>query len=259
MKGKLDELEQRDVVAKVTGEMPKFISNLVVREKSDGDLRLCLDPQILNKAIVRQKYPIPSMDELACQISDKYIFSVLDLREGFWHATLDEESSYLCSFSTPYGIYRFKKMPFGISCAPEIFQYLVDQVFHGTGAILYFDDCLIAGTDLEEHDKVMKAVMLKSRQEKTKFNPNKIQYRKKRVKFLGHLWSHNQIKIDPDRVRAITALEEPKTNKQLQKALQSFNFLRKIILQMGTIAAPLYALFSNKVQFHWVPGHAQAF
>ena len=259
LKGKLDALESRGIIAKVTGEMPKFVSNLVIREKSDGDLRLCLDPAILNKAIIRQKYTIPLVDELACQITGKKIFSVLDLKEGFWHATLDDESSLLCSFSSPYGIYRFKKMPFGISCAPEIFQYLVDQVFKGTGAILYFDDCLIAGKDYEEHDAIMKTVMLTSKTEPVKFNPGKLQYRTTQVKFLGHLWSYNQIKVDPERVRAITAIKEPKTKKQLQKALQTFNFLRKFIPQMGEIGAPLYALLSEKVQFQWLAVHAMAF
>ncbi|KAE8739942.1 hypothetical protein FOCC_FOCC014553, partial [Frankliniella occidentalis] len=113
LKGKLEALEKNGVITKVTDEIPKFISNLVIREKGNGDLRICLDPEYLNKAIVRQKYSIPSLDELAYKVKDKKVFTVLDLKDGFWHVPLDHDSSLLCAFSTPYGVYRFKKLPFG--------------------------------------------------------------------------------------------------------------------------------------------------
>ncbi|KAE8737782.1 hypothetical protein FOCC_FOCC016750, partial [Frankliniella occidentalis] len=154
LKAKIDSLVQRGIVAPIkNNEVPTFVSNLVVREKGDGDLRICLDPEQLNKAIVRQKYIIPTVEEIAHKVKDKAIFTVLDLKEGFWHATLDAESSSLCAFSTPFGLYKFLKMPFGLSCAPEIFQFYNEQVFKGTSARIYIDDCLITGKDLQEHDR----------------------------------------------------------------------------------------------------------
>lgn len=184
---------------------------------------------------------------------------MLDLKDGFWHAALDAESSMLCSFSTPHGIYRFKKLPFGISTAPEIFQYLTDQVFGETGGIVYFDDILIPGKDLVEHDKVMNKVLEMARLENVKFNPNKIQYRLSEVKFLGLLWAKNQIKVDPERTRAIQALQPPKTRHMLQKVVGTFNHLRKFIPQMGTIAFPLCELLLSAVSFKWLPVHDEAF
>ncbi|KAE8738380.1 hypothetical protein FOCC_FOCC016142 [Frankliniella occidentalis] len=165
LKPKLNELEQNGIIAKVTDVIPKFVSNLCIREKPNGDLRLCLDPAILNQAIIRQKYAIPTVDEISCKVKDKKIFTVLDLKDGFWHASLDEESSLLCSFSTPYGIYKFLKMPFGISSAPEVFQFLNDQTFQGIDVIFYFDDCLVAGKDYEEHDKLLKQVLERAAKE----------------------------------------------------------------------------------------------
>ena len=259
LKTKLDSLEKTKIVAKVTTEIPKFVSNLVIREKSDGDLRICLDPEILNKAIVRQKYTIPTVEELSYKVKDKAIFTVLDLKDGFWHATLDEESSLLCSFATPFGIYKFLKMPFGLSCAPEIFQFLTEQSLEGTGAIVYFDDCLIAGKDYVEHDEILTKVMDSAEKANIRFNPRKIQYRQKEVKFLGELWSKNSTKVDPERVKAINAIKEPKTKTLLQKCLGTFNYLRKFIPQMATIAAPLYDLLSASVRFFWLPAHDQAF
>jgi hypothetical protein len=96
---------------------------------------------------VVKKYPIPTVEDISCKVRDKCVFTVLDLNDGFWHVALDEESSTLCSFATPDGIYKFNKLPFGISSAPEVFQYLTDLAFNGTGAIVYFDDILIAGRD----------------------------------------------------------------------------------------------------------------
>lgn len=174
---------------------------------------------------------------------------MLDLKEGFWHATLDEESSLLCAFATPHGIYKFLKMPFGLKCAPEIFQFMTETAFQDTGAVIYFDDCLVAGKDYEDHDLKLKKVMEKAKEQNVRFNPGKIQYRQKEVKFLGHLWSKNKTKVDPERVRAIQAIKDPKTKTQLQKCLGIFNYLRKFIPQMATIAAPLYELLSNAVLY----------
>ncbi|KAE8739912.1 hypothetical protein FOCC_FOCC014576 [Frankliniella occidentalis] len=224
LKTKLEELVSRKIISKVVDEIPTFVSNLVIREKADGDLRLCLDPELLNKAIVRKKYDIPTMDEIACRLKDKRVFTVLDLKEGFWHATLDERSSLLCTFSTPYGLNKFLKMPFGISCAPEVFQFMNDQAFADLDIIKYFDDCLVAGTGHEEHDKLLMQLIERARAENIKFNISKLQYRQSNVKFLGHLWSHNEIKIDPGRVQAITSMKEPRTKKQLEKALESFGY-----------------------------------
>lgn len=259
LKPALTDLVKRGIIAKVTGEMPKFVSNLVIREKSNGDLRLCLDPEMLNKAIVRQHYVIPTMEEIACKIAGKKVFTVLDLKDGFWHATLDDESSLLCSFSTPYGIYRFKKMPFGISCAPEIFQYLTDLAFRGTGAFFYFDDGLVGGINEDDHDEILIRVMDRAKEQNIRFNPSKLQYRQSEVKFVGHLWSCNRIKVDPERVRAIMALKEPKTKKQVEKVMGTFNYLRRFIPEMSHLAAPLYGLLSDSVAFHWYPIHAAAF
>jgi hypothetical protein len=227
--------------------------------KGDGDLRICLDPETLNKAIVRQTYLIPTVDELFCKMKDKAVFTVLDLKEGFWHATLDYESSLLCTFATQFGLYRFLKMPFGLSCAPEIFQFMTEKAFAGTKAIIYFDDCVIAGKDEQEHDELLQEMMEKAKQENIRFNKSKVQYRQREVLFLGQLMSKNQIKANPERVRAIQAIKEPTTKTLLQKRMGAFNYLRKFIPQMAHIAAPLYALLSDSVRFHWLPVHAKAF
>ncbi|KAE8738527.1 hypothetical protein FOCC_FOCC015990, partial [Frankliniella occidentalis] len=183
----------------------------------------------------------------------------LDSLDGFWHANLDEESSLLCSVATPFGIYKFKKMPFGLSSAPEIFQYLTDQVFGDRGATVCFDDVLVTGKDAAEHDLVLSRVLSKARSENIKFNPNKIQFKQSEVMFLGLLWSENQIKIDPGRTAAIQALKPPQSRHMLQKICGVFNHLRKFIPNKGSVSAPLCELLSSAVTFQWLPVHDEAF
>ena len=106
-----------------------WVSNLVVVEKKDGSLRLCLDPKDLNKAIKREHYKIPTMKEIAAEFAGKTVFSILDLKDGYWQIQLDEDSSLLCTFSTPFGQYRFTRMPFGIKSASEVFQKRNEEAF----------------------------------------------------------------------------------------------------------------------------------
>ena len=98
-----------------------WVSGMVVERKKNGKLRVCLDPRPLNKALKRAHYPMPVVDDLLPALANAQVFSVCDLRSGFWHISLDEESSYLTTFATPFGRYRWLRMPFGISPAPEIF------------------------------------------------------------------------------------------------------------------------------------------
>lgn len=121
------------------------MSNLVVVEKPDGSIRLCLDPQDLNRAIRRDHVLIPKVEELVSKLCNKTVFTVLDLKDGFFQIELDEESTDLCTFSTPFGCYKFLRLPMGLSCAPEIFQKRNEANFSDIeGVLIYFDDLLIA-------------------------------------------------------------------------------------------------------------------
>ena len=97
------------------------MSSLVVVEKPNGKVRLCLDPRDLNKAIQREHYPMQTVEEVVTELSGAKVFSVLDATSGFWHIKLDEKSSELLTFNTPFGRYQYLRMPFGINSAPEIF------------------------------------------------------------------------------------------------------------------------------------------
>ncbi|GFV75164.1 uncharacterized protein K02A2.6 [Trichonephila clavipes] len=121
LKSTLDRLEKEEIVSKVN-KPTDWVQSLVIVEKPNGNLRLCLDPRDLNKVIKREHYQIPCTDDIISKLEGKKIFSVVDLKDGFWHVPLDEVSSEICTFNTPFVRYRFNKMPFGIIFAPEVFQ-----------------------------------------------------------------------------------------------------------------------------------------
>ena len=121
LKETLDELVQQDILAPV--QQPKqWISSMVVVPKKDGKPWICLDPRDLNQAIRREHYPLPTIEDVATRLHGARVFTVLDVRKGFWHVELEEDSSFLTTFNTPFGRYRWKRMPFGICSAPEVFQ-----------------------------------------------------------------------------------------------------------------------------------------
>ena len=116
----------------------------MVVEKKDGSLRLCLDPKDLNRAIKREHYTIPTIQEIVTEFAGKTVFSTLDLKDGYWQIQLDEESSQLCTFSTPFGWYQFTRMPFGIKSASEILQNKNEEAFAGIpGVHIVADDIII--------------------------------------------------------------------------------------------------------------------
>lgn len=141
----LDDLLQADVIAQVTEPTP-WVNSLVITEKKDKKkLRVCLDPTDLNKAILRQHYSIPTTDEVLCKLAGKKIFTVLDEKDGYWQVKLDKESSLLCTFNTPWGRYRFKRPPFGIKSAGEVFQQRNCEAFGDIqGVHIIADDIIIA-------------------------------------------------------------------------------------------------------------------
>jgi len=145
IKETLDELHSSGVIVLVSKPTP-WISSMLAVPKKNGKIRICLDPKDLNKAILRENYPMPTIENIATRLHGAKVFTVLDAKNGFWHVKLNEESSYLTTFHTPFGWYRWCRMPFGISSAPEVFQWRMHELIKGlTGTEVVADDFLVAG------------------------------------------------------------------------------------------------------------------
>ena len=155
----LNALVQQEFIAPLQ-KPTSWISSMVVVPKKNGTLCICLDPQDRNRAIRREHYPLPTIEDVATRLHGDKVFSVLDVRKGFWYVELDEPSSYLTTFNTPFGLYRWRRMPFGICSAPEVFHHRMHHLIEGLhGLEVVADDFVVValgGTVVEaviDHDQ----------------------------------------------------------------------------------------------------------
>lgn len=155
----LKDLIEKGIIEKVD-KPTSWVSNVVIREKTDGSLQICLDPQELNKAITRSYYEIPSVNDLKAKLSGKKYYSLLDLKHGFWQIKIDKNLSDACIFSTLLGCLKFLVLLFGLSCSAEIFQEKNEVIFKGLkGVQTYIDDIIVSGDTEIEHDRNLENVM----------------------------------------------------------------------------------------------------
>ena len=257
LKEKLSQLEVCGVVKKVDKPTP-WVNSLVIVEKRDGSLRLCLDPRDLNKAIQREHHRIPTAEDVATRLSGKKLFSIVDEKDGFWQIQLDEESSYLCTFNTPFGRYRFTRLPFGVCSAPEVFQK--NEALFGDidGVEVIFDDIIVAAQDEQEHDEIMKKLLERAKVKNVKFNPDKLQYKVKEVKYMGNIVSESGLKPDSEKVRAILDMPLPKSKEELRRFLGMVNFFSKFIPSQSSITDPLRQLLKKDSVWFWSHEHTAA-
>lgn len=253
----LDSLVKRGIIQPVE-EPVNWVSNVVVVEKPNGSLRICIDPIELNKNIVQEKFTIPTLNEISPMLNNKTHFSILDLKDGFYHVRLDEESSNLCSFATVFGTYKFLRAPFGLSCMPEMFQRLVSKYFGDIpGVSVYFDDLCIASRSKEENDEILEQVFERARKYNIKFNLSKFQYCKSEVKYLGVKFSKEGMSPDPDKIDSIKKLVNPTNKTELQRMLGMINYLRSFIPNVSELTAPLRELLKKNVVWNWTQSHSK--
>ena len=150
---KLKEMEKEGHLAKVS-QLTDWVNSMVVSSRGEK-IRICLDPGDLNKAVKREHYPIPTVEEIVAKIPEAKVFTVLDAKSGYLQMKLDYESSLLTTMNTPIGRYRWLKLPFGIKSAPELYQRAMDEMLEDIDhAYAIMDDILIAGRDIAHHDSV---------------------------------------------------------------------------------------------------------
>lgn len=208
VKTKLEDLERRGIIVKETAPT-EWISNMVVVAKP-GKIRICLDPQELNKAIQRPKYQMPTLEELLPKLCEAKIFSTLDAKDGFYQISLDETSSKLTTFWTPFGRYRYLRMPFGVSLAPEEFERnLQEKLGDLEGIAVIRDDIIVMGFGetqeqaVHNHDENLLKLLERARKVNLRLNSRKMELKKSEVKFMGHIIRKDGLKPDPAKVKAV--------------------------------------------------------
>ncbi|KAJ3650090.1 hypothetical protein Zmor_021798 [Zophobas morio] len=255
LKSKLESLERQDIIVREFGPT-EWVNSLVIVDKPDGDFRICIDPTDLNKAIKREHFTIPTYVDIISKLKDAKVFSVLDTNKGFWNIKLDSKSSKLCTFNTPFGRYRFKRLPFGLKCSSEVFQRKIMQCFENIqGVEIYVDDILVWGRSQEEHDKRLKLVLERARKFNVRFNPDRCKFSLSEVRYIGHKLTDKGIKPDESKIETVKNYLIPRNVKELQSFLGIVNYLHKFIPNVAELSTPLRELLKKDIIFHW--GHEQ--
>ena len=264
LKSKLEELTKQGIITKVQ-EPTAWISNIVTIMKP-GKLQLCIDPRDLNKAIKRPKYQMPTLDEILPTLARAKVFTVLDAKDGFHQVKLDEASSYLTTFWTPFGRYRYLRIPFGISSAPEEFQRRMHTALQGLyGVEVIADDILVYGcgeTEEEsqkDHDANLQQLLQRARDKNLKFNRKKLRLRLPEVTYMGHRLSKHGLSPDPAKVRAIVDMPTPDSKKGVERFLGCLQYLSRFLPQLSDVATPLRQLTEQSAIFTWQTQQDNAF
>lgn len=196
---RLEEMEQSGIIEKVV-TAPTWISGMSAVPKGQGDFRLVVNMRAPNKAINREYYRLPLIDEMKTTLHGSTCFTKLDLKSAFYHLELSEDSRELTTFLTEGGMYRFTRLLFGVNCAPEAFQREMCRIFKGVrNIIIYIDDILIFAKSLEELRRTTSEVLRILKANNLTLNKEKCEFEKARIKFLGHELDEEGFHVDESR------------------------------------------------------------
>ena len=223
-------------------------------QKKDGSLRLCIDYRKLNRVTVKNKYPMPRIDDLFDQLRGATCFSKIDLRSGYHQLRVRREDIPKTAFRTRYGHYEFVVMPFGLTNAPASFMDLMNRIFRAyldRFVIVFIDDILIYSPSEEEHQSHLSVVLKLLREHQLYAKLSKCEFWLSEVKFLGHVVSKNGISVDPGKIESILTWEHPKNVFEIRSFLGLAGYYRRFVLDFSRLAAPMTRLTRKGTRFVW--------
>ena len=240
-----------------------FTSSILFVPKKNGKKRLCVDYRRLNDATIKNRYPLPNIDEMMQQLQGAKWFTKFDIQEGFHRIRIAEGHEWKTAFRTSEGLFEYTVMPFGLTNAPATFQAVINAALNeylGVFAFAYLDDVLVyTNGTLEEHEQHVKKVLHKLREYKLFIALEKSEFHTIRTEYLGFIISRDKIEADPKKIAAIQDWGTPTSVKEVQAFLGFANFYRKFIKSYSKIASPLSDLTKKDLKFAWETPHEEAF
>jgi transposase InsO family protein len=255
----LQRMEEEGVIEKIT-EATDWCAPIVPVLKKNGSVRICVDLKRLNRAVRRERYTLPTLDDVTHKLAGAKVFSKLDAASGFWQIPLDPSTAKLTTFLTPFGRYYFKRLPFGISLAPEVFQRTMEQILGSMdGVVCFMDDVVVCGDTAEEHDKRLEEVLKRVSKAGLKLNKDKCEFRKEKLEYLGHQISGDGMSPDPSKLQAILDMPEPEDVTATRRFIGMVNYLGRFVPNLATVLRPLNALLHKDAAWLWGPEQQAAF
>jgi len=247
----------------------EYASPIVLVKKKNGDTRICIDYRKLNKKVIKDRYPLPLIEDQLDRLQDAKIFSTLDLKNGFFHVKVDEESRKYTSFVVPTGQYEFMRMPFGLCNSPAIFQKYINAIFKDLiykGIVLtYMDDLVIPSQDTKQAINNLKCVFEVSSQAGLHINWHKCRFLQTKIEYLGHTVENGTIRPSEYKTNAVIKFPTPKCIRDVQSFLGLtgyfrkfiFRYFRKFIFRYST--QPLTNLLKANTEFKFGKDEQHAF
>ncbi|GJX08720.1 putative reverse transcriptase domain-containing protein [Tanacetum coccineum] len=223
---------------------------------------MCIDYRELNKLTVKNRYPLPRIDDLFDQLQGSSVYSKIDLRSGYHQLRVREEDIPKTAFRTRYGHYEFQVMPFGLTNAPAVFMDLMNRVckpYLDKFVIVFIDDILIYSKSKQEHEKHLKIILELLKKEELYAKFSKCEFWIPKVQFLGHVIDSEGIHVDPAKIESIKDWTSPKSPTEIRQFLGLAGYYRRFIEGFSKIAKPMTKLTQKKVKFEWGDKQEAAF
>lgn len=241
----------------------EFCSPIVLVKKKDSTYRLCVDYRKINKVIMKDHFPLPLIEDQLDRLQGAMIFSTIDLRNGFFHVNVNADSRKYTSFVTHNGQYQFRKVPFGLTNSPAVFQRYVNAIFRDLTregiALPYVDDVIVPAKTEDEALSNLERVLNTCKDYGLELNIKKCHFLQRRIQFLGNIIENQQISPTPEKIKAMAKYPQPKDTKQVERFLGLAGYFRKFIPDFALIAKPLTDLKKKDTPFRFNDEHITAF
>jgi len=234
---------------------------VVLVRKANGKMRFCVDYRALNGITVKDKFPLPRIDDNLDRLAHATLFSTLDFNAGYWGVPIMEKDKHKTAFHTHEGLYEFNRMPFGLCNAPAHFSRQMQLIFGTLRAdflTLYLDDICVASTSFAQHMEHLRLTFAKIRKANLRLNPSKCSFALPEVRHLGFTVSAQGVKPNSAKVDAILQMPSPNTRKRTRSCIGTFSYYRRFIRNFSKIAKPIMDLLSTSATFQWTPACEEA-
>ncbi|MCO5586422.1 hypothetical protein L7F22_040362 [Adiantum nelumboides] len=238
-----------------------FCSPVLLVQKKDGTYRMCVDYRALNRITIKNRFPVPRVEDLFDKLQDSTYFSRIDLKSGYHQIRIVDEDIVKTAFCTSFGLYEYLVMPFGLTNAPATFNRMMERIFrpHRNFTGVFFDDVIIYSKTIEEHKEHLKVTFQALRDNKLYVNQKKSEFFLQEIQYLGHIISKNGIRMDPAKLEVIKDWPNPRNLHEVRSFIGMCAYYRRFIEKFSLIAGPLHDLTKKNVKYVWTKKRQQAF